>query len=52
MCLDLAAMVFAQRILTGFMSLAFQVLGGVLAVLQVGLSIRTILAGFKSLHYT
>ncbi|HEY1978702.1 MAG TPA: MarC family protein [Xanthobacteraceae bacterium] len=50
MCLDLAAMWFVRRILAGFMPLVFQVLGSVLAVLQVGLAIQLILVGLTSLH--
>jgi len=50
MCLDLAAMWFVRRILAGFTPLVLQVVGAVLAVLQVALSIQFILGGLRSLH--
>jgi multiple antibiotic resistance protein len=50
MCLDLLAMLFARYILRGFAIIVLQVLGAVLAVLQVALSIQLILLGLRSLH--
>jgi len=50
MCLDLLAMWFVRRILTGFTPIVLRVVGAVLAVLQVALSIEFILAGLSSLH--
>jgi small neutral amino acid transporter SnatA (MarC family) len=49
MALDLLAMLFARRILVWFMAVILQVLGAVLAVLQVALSVEFILAGLRSL---
>jgi multiple antibiotic resistance protein len=49
MVLDLLAMLYARRILVGPTIIVLQVLGAVLAVLQVGLSIQLILAGLRSL---
>lgn len=50
MCLDLLAMWFVRRILTGITPIVLRVLGAVLAVLQVALSIEFILAGLSTLH--
>lgn len=50
MCLDLLAMWFARRILVGVVPIVLQVIGAVLAVLQVALSIEFILVGLRSLH--
>jgi multiple antibiotic resistance protein len=50
MCLDLLAMWFARRILTGLAAIALRVLGAVLAVLQVGLAIQLVLVALRSLH--
>jgi len=50
MCLDLLAMWFVRRILAGITPIVLQVVGAVLAVLQVTLSIEIILAGLRSLH--
>jgi small neutral amino acid transporter SnatA (MarC family) len=47
--LDLLAMLFARRILVGFTVIVLQVLGAVLAVLQVALAIQFILVGLRSL---
>ena len=49
MVLDLVAMLFARRILVGFTVLILQVIGAVLAVLQVALSVEFMLAGLRSL---
>jgi small neutral amino acid transporter SnatA (MarC family) len=49
MVFDLLAMLFARRILVGFTMIVLQLLGAVLAVLQVGLSVQLILAGLRSL---
>jgi multiple antibiotic resistance protein len=49
MVLDLLAMLYARRILVGPTIIVLQVLGAVLAVLQVGLSIQLILAGLRTL---
>jgi multiple antibiotic resistance protein len=49
MVLNLLAMWFARRILVGFSMLVLQVLGAVLAVLQVALSVQIILIGLRSL---
>ena len=46
---DLLAMWFAKRILVGFTVMVLQVLGAVLAVLQVALSVQIILTGLRSL---
>jgi multiple antibiotic resistance protein len=48
MVLNLVAMLFARRILVGFTVIVLQVLGTVLAVLQVALSVQVILNGLKS----
>ena len=50
MCLDLLAMWFVRRILVGITPILLQVVGAVLAVLQVALSVEFILAGLHSLH--
>jgi multiple antibiotic resistance protein len=50
MCLDLLAMLFARFILRGFAIIILQVLGAVLAVLQVALSVQFMLLGLRSLH--
>jgi multiple antibiotic resistance protein len=50
MVLDLLAMWFARRILVGPVPLVLQVLGAVLAVLQVALSVQFMLIGLKTLH--
>jgi multiple antibiotic resistance protein len=50
MGLDLLAMLFARSILRGFAIIILQVLGAVLAVLQVALSVQFILLGLRSLH--
>lgn len=50
MCLDLLAMWFVRRILAGITPIVLQVIGAVLAVLQVALSIEIILAGLSLLH--
>lgn len=49
MVLDLLAMKFARRILVGFTMIVLQVLGAVLAVLQVALSVQIMLLALKSL---
>jgi small neutral amino acid transporter SnatA (MarC family) len=49
MILNLLAMWFAKRILIGFTVLVLQVLGAVLAVLQVALAVQVILTGLRSL---
>jgi len=49
MVLDRLAMLYARRILVGPTIIVLQVLGAVLAVLQVGLSIQLILAGLRTL---
>jgi multiple antibiotic resistance protein len=50
MCLDLLAMPFARFILRGFTIIILQVLGAVLAVLQVALSVQFMLLGLRSPH--
>jgi multiple antibiotic resistance protein len=50
MCLDLLAMLFARFILRGVAIIILQVLGAVLAVLQVALSVEFMLIGLRSLH--
>jgi multiple antibiotic resistance protein len=50
MCLDLPAMLFARFILRGFTIIILQVLGAVLAVLQVALSVQFMRLGLRSLH--
>lgn len=49
MVLDLFAMLYARRILAGFMVIVLQVLGSVLAVLQVAMSVQLILGGLRAL---
>jgi len=49
MILNLLAMWFAKRILVGFTVMVLQILGAVLAVLQVALSVQIILTGLRSL---
>jgi multiple antibiotic resistance protein len=49
MLLNLLAMLFARRILVGPMVIVLQVLGAVLAVLQVALAVQIILMGLRSL---
>jgi small neutral amino acid transporter SnatA (MarC family) len=47
--LVLVAMLFARRILVGFAILILQVIGAVLAVLQVALSVQIIIGGLRML---
>jgi multiple antibiotic resistance protein len=49
MCLDLLAMIFARFILRGLTIIILQVLGSVLAVLQVAMSVQFMLLGLRSL---
>jgi multiple antibiotic resistance protein len=49
MVLNLLAMAFAKRILVGFTVMVLQVLGAVLAVLQVALSVQIILSALRQL---
>ena len=49
MALDLLAMWFARRMLVGFTVVVLQVLGAVLAVLQMALSVQFILGGLRAL---
>ena len=49
MVLDLLAMLYARRILVGLIPIALQVIGAVLAVLQVALSIQFVLIGLQEL---
>jgi multiple antibiotic resistance protein len=49
MVLDLLAMLLARRILVGFAVIILQVIGSVLAVLQVALSVEFMIAGLRSL---
>lgn len=49
MLLDLVAMWFAPRIIVGFAIVVLQVLGAVLAVLQVGLSVQLIIDALRAL---
>jgi multiple antibiotic resistance protein len=49
MVLNLVAMSFARRILVGGVVMALQVVGAVLAVLQVALSVQIILGALRSL---
>jgi small neutral amino acid transporter SnatA (MarC family) len=49
MVFDLAAMWFARRILVGVTILFLQVIGAVLAVLQVALSVQIILEALRVL---
>lgn len=50
MALNLLAMLFARRILVGFAIIILQVLGAVLAVLQVALSVQFILLALRELN--
>ena len=50
MVVDLVAMWFAPRLLVGFAVVALQVLGAVLAVLQVALSVQIIMDVFRELR--
>ena len=47
MLLNLVAMLYARRILVGFAVIVLQVVGAVLAILQVALSIQFIILGFQ-----
>jgi len=49
MLLNLLAMLFARRLLVGFTVIVLQVLGAVLAVLQVALAIQIMIAGLRAL---
>lgn len=49
MCLDLLAMLYARFILRGFAIIVLQVVGAVLAVLQVALSVQFMLLGLRAL---
>jgi multiple antibiotic resistance protein len=49
MCFDLLAMLFARFILRGLAIIVLQVLGAVLAVLQVALSVQIMIEGLRSL---
>src|SRR5580704_1714669 len=49
MCLDLLAMLFARFILRGLAIIVLQVIGAVLAVLQVALSVQIMIEGLRSL---
>jgi multiple antibiotic resistance protein len=49
MVLDLLAMLYARRILVGYAILILQVIGAVLAVLQVALSVQFIIGGLRTL---
>ena len=49
MILNLLAMLFARKILTGVTMIVLQVLGAVLGVLQAGFAIEFILAGLRGL---
>lgn len=49
MCLNLVAMLFARRMVTGPVLLALQVIGAVLAVLQVALAINFMLIGWRAM---
>jgi multiple antibiotic resistance protein len=50
MVLDLAAMWVARRLLVGFAIVVLQILGAVLAVLQVALSVQIIMDALRSLQ--
>lgn len=50
MVLDLAAMWVARRLLVGFAIVVLQILGAVLAVLQVALSVQIIMDALRSLE--
>jgi multiple antibiotic resistance protein len=52
MVLDLLAMLFARRILVGWVIVVLQVLGGVLEVLQVAFGIQFVLKGLQFLGVT
>jgi multiple antibiotic resistance protein len=49
MVLNLIAMTYARRILVGSVAIVLQVLGAVLAVLQVALSVEFIIRGLRGL---
>lgn len=49
MVLNLIAMLFARRIMTGFLMISLQLLGAVLGVLQVALSIQVMIIGLRQL---
>jgi multiple antibiotic resistance protein len=49
MVLNLLAMLYARRIMSGVPLMVMQVLGGVLGVLQVGLALEMILLGLRQL---
>ncbi|HTS20237.1 MAG TPA: MarC family protein [Casimicrobiaceae bacterium] len=49
MVLNLLAMLFARKILTGITMIVLQVVGAVLGVLQAGLAVEFILAGLRGL---
>jgi multiple antibiotic resistance protein len=49
MVLDLLAMIYAKRILVGWTMIVLQVVGAVLAVLQVALALELILRGLRAL---
>jgi multiple antibiotic resistance protein len=49
MILNLLAMLFARRVLTGLTVIVLQVLGAVLAVLQVALAIQLMLSGLRAI---
>ena len=50
MVLDLVAMWYVRRILAGFGMLVLQLLGAVLAVMQVAMSIQFIIRGLRDLN--
>jgi multiple antibiotic resistance protein len=50
MFLNLLAMWFVRRILVGFVLIGLQVLGAVLAVLQVALSVQFMIVGLRALR--
>ena len=50
MLLNLLAMLFARRILVGVTVIVLQVVGAVLAILQVALAVQLILKGFEDLN--
>jgi small neutral amino acid transporter SnatA (MarC family) len=50
MFLNLLAMWFVRRILVGFVLIGLQVLGAVLAVLQVTLSVQFMIVGLRALR--
>ena len=49
MVLNLLAMLFARKILTGYTMVVLQVLGAILGVLQVGLAVEFMLRGLRDL---